>query len=187
MPLVDYYKDKYSSAATAAAERAGVPPAILSAFVGQSSDWNPYSFSEGGNIGLGGLSAADSKSLGVNPWNPEQNLAGTAATLAEGYRKLGNWRDAIAAESNSATADAVLTEAGPQYSAPDANTATSPTGENATNGVAPGESSSLVGDWLASLVKRFGFLILALGLVALGLWVMISKGGAGPALRGSNT
>jgi soluble lytic murein transglycosylase-like protein len=66
------------------------------------------------------------KELGVDPWNPEQNLRGGARYLAQMYKKYGDWRTALMAynagpgnvdagripKSTIAYADKILREAG---------------------------------------------------------------------------
>ena len=50
-----------------------------------------------GAIGLGQLMPATARDMGVDPFNPEQNLWGTAKYLRVGYDTFGDWTLALAA------------------------------------------------------------------------------------------
>lgn len=50
-----------------------------------------------GAIGLAQLMPATARMLGVDPWDPVQNLEGGARYLAAQYRRFGSWRLALAA------------------------------------------------------------------------------------------
>jgi len=43
------------------------------------------------------LMPATARSLGVNPWNPIENLIGGARYLAQQFRRFGDWALALAA------------------------------------------------------------------------------------------
>ena len=53
--------------------------------------------SSAGAIGLTQLMEATARELGVNPWNPEENLMGGARYLKQMYNKFGRWDLALAA------------------------------------------------------------------------------------------
>lgn len=176
--LTDSYRDKYQPVADNAARAAGVPPEILSAVVQKESAWNPYAVGSSGEVGLGQLMPGTAKGLGVNAWSPEENLNGSAGLLASLYERFGNWRDALAGYN-----------AGPDnlkagYGYADSILAKNPMGDGPTNMPgdtgdaaldAPFKEESGVQAWLVGTVKRAGFLILALLLLAFGVWAMIAN------------
>ncbi|MCK9328171.1 MAG: lytic transglycosylase domain-containing protein [Bacteroidales bacterium] len=80
-----------------AAEREGIPAALLSALVDAESSGNPNAMSPAGAIGLTQLMPGTAEGLGVDPYDPEQNLAGGARYLKQMYDKYGDWGLALAA------------------------------------------------------------------------------------------
>lgn len=85
------------AAAVAAAKRHGIPPALFLRLVHQESRWRVRAVSPKGAIGLAQLMPATARMLGVNPWDPVQNLEGGARYLAAQYRRFRSWRLALAA------------------------------------------------------------------------------------------
>lgn len=80
------------------ARAAGLPTALLEALVAQESGGNPNAVSNSGAIGLTQLMPQTAASLGVNPWNPTQNLIGGAQYLAQQLHTFhGNIPQALAA------------------------------------------------------------------------------------------
>ena len=57
----------------------------------------PSAVSPAGAIGLGQLLPGTAAMLGVDPWDPAQNLWGTAKYLREQYDTFGNWKLSLAA------------------------------------------------------------------------------------------
>jgi len=53
--------------------------------------------SSAGAIGLTQLMPGTAAGLGVDPWDPEQNLRGGARYLAQMFNKYGNWQQALQA------------------------------------------------------------------------------------------
>lgn len=80
-----------------AAEREGIPAALLSALVDAESSGNQDAVSPAGAIGLTQLMPGTAEGLGVDPYDPEQNLAGGARYLKQMYDKYGDWGMALAA------------------------------------------------------------------------------------------
>ena len=80
-----------------AALRAGVDPALLASLVWAESGFDPGVVSHAGAIGLGQLMPGTAAGLGVDPWNPEQNLDGAARYLAEQLDRFGSPELALAA------------------------------------------------------------------------------------------
>ncbi|MFC4455211.1 lytic transglycosylase domain-containing protein [Deinococcus sonorensis] len=72
-----------------AAQRSSLPPAVLLALVCAESSFRIDAVSEAGAIGLGQLMPGTARELGVNPWDPVQNLSGAARYLAQQLRTFG--------------------------------------------------------------------------------------------------
>jgi soluble lytic murein transglycosylase-like protein len=64
-----------------AARRTGVPAALLAALIRTESAYQPYVVSAAGAIGLAQLMPATAAELGVDPWNPADNVLGGARYL----------------------------------------------------------------------------------------------------------
>ena len=88
--------EKYGSIADTAAQKYGVPIPIFRSLINTESGWNPQALGKSGDSGLTQLTPRIYKYLGVNPWNPQQNLEGGAKFLSELYGKYKNWDDALA-------------------------------------------------------------------------------------------
>jgi hypothetical protein len=87
----------YRPAATKIARRNGIPPALFKAMIGQESGFNPHARSPVGAIGLGQLMPGTARGLGVNPYDPIQNLEGAARYLSKARQSFGSWKLALAA------------------------------------------------------------------------------------------
>ena len=76
-----------------AAQVSGLPPRLINAVIYTESRGKENAVSSAGAIGLTQLEPATAKSLGVNPWNPEQNVIGGARYLARLIKRFGGlWR-----------------------------------------------------------------------------------------------
>lgn len=73
----------------ALAARHGVEPDLVRAVIVAESAGNPRAVSSAGAIGLMQLMPATAASLGVNPWQPVENLAGGIAYLSSLLRAYG--------------------------------------------------------------------------------------------------
>ena len=71
----------YAAKLAHAANVAGVHPHLLEALVWQESRWRANAVSSAGAIGLGQLMPGTARELGVNPYDPQQNLIGSARYL----------------------------------------------------------------------------------------------------------
>jgi len=86
-----------ASAISSVASAVGVPAKLLRAVVMAESGGNPSAVSPKGAIGLMQLMPSTAKALGVNPWNPIENLLGGAKYLKQLFDRYGSWTLALAA------------------------------------------------------------------------------------------
>lgn len=91
------YKGQYLPVAKQMARRHGIPEDLFLRLVQQESGWNPRAKSHAGAIGLAQLMPFTARALGVDPWNPTQNLEGGARYLRTQYDRFRSWRLALAA------------------------------------------------------------------------------------------
>lgn len=177
------YRNAYLSSAQSAAQSSGVPFNLFDAVVSQESNWNPWALGSKGEIGFSQLMPATSRNLGVNAWNPTENLQGGASLLGSLFKQFGNWRDALAAYNAGPTnlqagygyADKILAASG----------MTDPLGLGGTDNPMPGPGNASfdaatgnetwLGKFLAGFAGMGAFAVVALLLVALGLWVIINS------------
>jgi|GEM_PF-159782 len=89
--------ERWAGAIEKAASDAGVDPALLAALVQHESGFRPDAVSHAGAIGLAQLMPGTAAGLGVNPRDPEENLAGGARYLREQLDRFGDVRLALAA------------------------------------------------------------------------------------------
>ncbi|GER86878.1 hypothetical protein KDW_10400 [Dictyobacter vulcani] len=88
----------YVSMARQAATDAGIAPDLFERQIRQESKFDPRALSPAGAQGIAQFMPATARSLGINPWNPEQALKGAARLMAS-YNKQyhGNYAAALAA------------------------------------------------------------------------------------------
>lgn len=79
----------YGAQAEKAALDYGLDPDLFASLITVESSWNPEAVSPKGAIGLGQLMPGTAKELGVNPWDPQQNLYGAAAYLSQQIEASG--------------------------------------------------------------------------------------------------
>lgn len=79
------------------AEEEGVDPDLFERLVQQESSFRPDVVSRAGAIGYAQLMPATAAELGVDPWDPEQNLRGGARYLRQQFDTFGDTRLALAA------------------------------------------------------------------------------------------
>lgn len=75
--------EHYAALVRRAAESANISPALLAALVWQESRWNQRAISPKGAIGLAQLMPGTARDLGVNPYDPADNLMGGARYLRQ--------------------------------------------------------------------------------------------------------
>lgn len=97
MPQGRNRRARYTQDARAAASEFGIPPRLFLSMIDHESAWNPVAVSSAGAIGLGQLMPGTARGLGVDPWNPRDNLRGAAKYLSSQQQRFGNWRDALRA------------------------------------------------------------------------------------------
>ncbi len=85
-PLIDKYATQY-----------GVPPDLVRSVIQQESGGNPNALSPKGAIGLMQLMPGTAQGLGVNPHDPEQNIAGGTQYLGQQLQRFGRPDLAVAA------------------------------------------------------------------------------------------
>ena len=72
-----------------AAKKSGLPPRLIAAVIHVESRGNVDAVSSAGAIGPMQLMGSTAKMLGVNPWNPEQNIEAGALYLAQLIKRFG--------------------------------------------------------------------------------------------------
>lgn len=87
----------YRDLARQKAEEYGIPEALFLGLVNQESRFNPNAISPAGAIGLGQLMPGTARDLGVDPYDPVQNLDGAARYLRAQLDRFGDPRLALAA------------------------------------------------------------------------------------------
>lgn len=87
----------WSPVVAGAAARHGVDPRLLAALVWTESNFHPGAVSHAGAIGLAQLMPTTAAGLGVDPWDPVQNLLGGARYLRIQIERFGTVDLALAA------------------------------------------------------------------------------------------
>lgn len=81
----------------AAAEKYQTDPAIIAAIIEQESGGNASAVSRAGAIGLMQLMPGTARGLGVNPYDPEQNIDGGTRYFLQQYKTFGSVEQALGA------------------------------------------------------------------------------------------
>ena len=100
----------WAEAISDAAVANDVDPRLMAALVWSESGFNPNAVSHAGAIGLAQLMPTTAAMLGVDPWDPHQNLDGGARYLAMRIVQFGSVELGLAAYNAGATR---VAEAGP--------------------------------------------------------------------------
>jgi soluble lytic murein transglycosylase-like protein len=88
--LQEHQSLAFARSILATAERNGLDPKLLTALVTVESGWRPDAVSWAGARGLGQLMPATARKLGVNPFDPAQNLHGAARYLRSMLDRFAN-------------------------------------------------------------------------------------------------
>lgn len=81
---------RYAPIIDAAAKQYGISPSLVDAVMWQESRYNPKAVSSAGAIGLMQLMPDTARHLGVNPYDPWQNVFGGAAYLRRQLDRFNN-------------------------------------------------------------------------------------------------
>jgi soluble lytic murein transglycosylase-like protein len=104
---------RWSGAIRRAAADAGIDPLLLTAVVWTESSFVPDAVSPAGAVGLAQLMPGTAAALGVDPYDPDQNLAGGARYLREMLDRFGRVDLALAAYNAGPARVASLHDGGP--------------------------------------------------------------------------
>jgi len=96
-----------------ASAQSGIPVGILHGVASAESSFNPGAISPAGALGVMQLMPGTAKELGINPYDPQQNIMGGARYLRQMYDKYGDWPLAFAAyNAGPGAVDAAIKQAG---------------------------------------------------------------------------
>jgi len=90
-------KKPWRTEAIAIATSHAIPSKLFLALINAESGFDANAVSPKGAIGLTQLMPATAKSLGVDPYDPKENLSGGARYLRQQYDRFGSWPLALAA------------------------------------------------------------------------------------------
>lgn len=91
------YRGIYLPVAQELARKHRIPEVLFVRLVQQESNWNPMVISHKGAIGLAQLMPGTARLMGVDPYDPRENLEGGARYLRQQYETFGSWQLALAA------------------------------------------------------------------------------------------
>lgn len=79
------------------AEQYGVPPPLALAVARRESGFDPEARGSSGEVGVMQLKPSTAADLGVDPYDPDDNIRGGVAYLARMYDQFGDWSLALSA------------------------------------------------------------------------------------------
>lgn len=150
----------------------GIPENLFDALIEGESSYNPYAVGRLGEIGLGQLMPSTAAALGVDPWNPDENLTGAAKYLRQQFDASGNWRDALAAYKGG---PGNYANPGPQSAADKVLRAAGLDPQGAEKQAAQWSWLD-PWPWLKARGLDIGAFVLGAALILIGLWSLMSPG-----------
>jgi len=90
-------KSRYIALAKQTARKHNIPWPLFASMIDHESGWNPAAVSDAGAIGLGQLMPGTARGMGIDPWDPKQNLEGAARYLSGQFSKTQSWKEALRA------------------------------------------------------------------------------------------
>lgn len=87
----------YRSMAYQDAIAAGIDPDLFVKQIDQESRFNPYAVSSAGAIGIAQFMPDTASGLGIDPWNVDQSLRGSAQLMSRYVSIYGDYKHALAA------------------------------------------------------------------------------------------
>ncbi len=97
MATIEDYREKerYVRKANQVEAQYGIPNNLLVGLLKTESNLNPQAVSSAGAKGIAQFMPNTAKEYGINPYNPTQSIEAAGKYLANSYKKLGNWQDAL--------------------------------------------------------------------------------------------
>ncbi|MHB2018281.1 MAG: lytic transglycosylase domain-containing protein [Candidatus Xenobia bacterium] len=86
---------KWAAETVESAQADGVDPLLLAALMQIESAYDIKAVSHSGAVGLGQLMTFTASRLGVDPWDPSQNIDGAAKYLGNLLQRFASWKDPI--------------------------------------------------------------------------------------------
>lgn len=88
---------QYQITAWLDALQSGIDPVLFEKQINQESGFNPLAKSPAGAEGIAQFMPATAAGLNIDPWNPQQALAGASNLMKNYYTKYGSYQKALAA------------------------------------------------------------------------------------------
>lgn len=107
--------NRYEPIAQKVAAKYGIPWNLFRSLIEHESAWQPHAVSSAGAVGLTQLMPGTASGLGVDPFDPNQNLDGGARYLASLYKHTHSWYDALRGYNYGAAAAAADPNNGASY------------------------------------------------------------------------
>ncbi len=102
--LTDQQAETIAAAILRSSIQYGVDPRLVVAVIACESSFRPDAVGKKGEIGLGQLKPETAAALGVDPYDPVQNIEGCVRYLRQQWDRFGNWELALAAYNAGPTA-----------------------------------------------------------------------------------
>ncbi len=102
--LTDQQAEVIATAILRSSIRSGIDPRLVVAVIACESSFRPDAIGKKGEIGLGQLKPETAAALGVDPYDPVQNIDGCVRYLRQQWERFGDWELALAAYNAGPTA-----------------------------------------------------------------------------------